>query len=57
MRDLLQLLERSKQQEQFWTQASASSEKANWNSCMGHQDGIRADLRTETVYGYDESTG
>ena len=32
MRDLLQLLERSKQQEQFWTQASASSEKANWNS-------------------------
>ena len=34
MRDLLQLSEgyRSKQQEQLWTQASASSEKANWNS-------------------------
>ena len=32
MRDLLQLSEGSKQQEQLWTQASASSEKANWNS-------------------------
>ena len=32
MRDWLQLSVGSKQQEQLWTQASTSSEKANWSS-------------------------